>query len=220
MTRRRLAAAAVGTLLLAACDLLPSESASPSAATPPPAESRSASASPSASAPASPSDAPSAPASPTPEPSLSLALPETSDDRIVRVTVAPDLDADGGTLLVTVTSAADERIDELVLRWPRELESQLRLAPFAPSEERIREGGEPLVQPWTKWVVGPGEEGEPDGTISVGWGPLLPGATLEIPLLATRSSDAPVAFDLQLLSDNDLLTLQGGKPAELRVEIP
>lgn len=218
MTRRLLAAAAVGPLLLAACDLLPSEPASPSATTPSPAESRTASASPSASTPTSPSEA--ASASPTPEPSLSLALPETTDDRVVRVTVAPDLDADGGTFLVTVTSAADERIDELVLRWPRELDSQLRLAPFAPSEERIREGGEPLVQPWTKWVVGPGEEGEPDGTISVGWGPLLPGATLDIPLVATRSSEAPVAFDLQLLSDNDLLTFEDGAPAELRVEIP
>ncbi len=94
--------------------------------------------------------------------------------------------------------------------WPRSL----------PSEDRIRDGGPPLVQPWTKWVIGPGERGEPPGTTSVGWGPLLPGATLVIGLEASRRVPDPLAFDLQLLSGNDLLTFEGGGPAEIRVEIP
>ena len=157
---------------------------------------------------------------PTPEPSLSLELPEATDPRVVSVEVAPEVSTDGGTLTVTVTSAADERIDEIVLRWPAELNEILFVAPFTPSDERIREGGDPLVQPWTKWVVGPGEQGEPEGTISVGWGPLLPGATLTIPLDVTRRAAGPVAFDLQLLAGNDLLSLGDRQPAELRVEVP
>ena len=162
------------------------------------------------------------PASPTatPEPSLSLAPPETIDSRVVDATVVADVGDESGTLTITVTSAAAERIDELVLRWPTELSEILFLAPFTPSEDRIRDGGPPLVQPWTKWVRGPGERGEPDGTTSIGWGPLLPEAQLEITLQATRRAPGPVAFDLQLLAGNDLLTLDGGQPAELRVEIP
>ena len=167
-----------------------------------------------------PTEAPtaSAPSSPTPSPvpSLSLALPDVTDPRVVTVAVTPD----GDTLRVTVSSTATERIDELVLRWPAELEAMLRLAPFTPSEERIADGGPPLQQEWTKWVVGPGEQGEPAGTISVGWGPLLPGATLDIPLVVTRASEGPVEFDLQLLAGNDLLSFEGGLPAELRVEVP
>ena len=158
--------------------------------------------------------------SPTPEPPLSLALPEQTDARIVAASVASEITDDGGTLTVTVTSAAEERIDELVLRWPSGLNETLFLAPFTPSEERIRDGGDPLVQAWTKWVVGPGEHGEPAGTISLGYGPLLPGATLAIQLVATRVVTEPIAFDLQVLSRNDLLTLEGGLPAELRVEVP
>lgn len=160
----------------------------------------------------------SAPSSPTasPEPTLSLALPDVSDSRVVTATVTPD----GDTLRVTVSSTATERIDELVLRWHAELDGLLRLAPFTPSEDRIRDGGPPLHQEWTKWVVGPGEQGEPAGTISVGWGPLLPGATLEIPLVATRLGEGPVEFDLQLLAGNDLLSFEGGAPAELRVTVP
>ena len=68
--------------------------------------------------------------------------------------------------------------------------------------------------------MGPGEQGEPDGTISLGWGPLLAGATLTIPLDATRSSPGPIAFDLQLLARDDLLSLPDGDPAEIRVEVP
>lgn len=157
---------------------------------------------------------------PTPEPSLSLDLPAETDARVVSVTVAPEVDADGGTIAVTVTSGADERIDDLVVRWPAELADTLFLSPFLPSEERIREGGAPLVQPWTKWVIGPGERGEPAGTISLGYGPLLAGARLEIPIFVTRRAPGPVAFDLQILAGNELLTLDDGEPAELRVEIP
>ena len=167
---------------------------------------------------ASPTTAPSPTA--TPEPSLSLAPPETTDPRVVTATVVADVGEQGGTMTVTVTSAAVERIDELVLRWPTELNETLFLAPFTPSEDRIRDGGPPLVQPWTKWVIGPGEQGEPDGTISLGWGPLLPGAELIIQLDVTRRVAGPVAFDLQILAGNDLLTFDGGGPAELRVEVP
>ncbi len=156
----------------------------------------------------------------TPEPPLSLDLPEVSDPRVVAVSVQPGVGAEGGEIIISVTSAADERIDELVLRWPTELNESLVLAPFVPSEERIRDGGPPLVQEWTKWVIGPGEQGEPDGTISLGYGPLLAGATLDIGLNVRRVADGPVAFDLQVLARNDLLTLDGEEPAELRVEIP
>jgi hypothetical protein len=173
-------------------------------------------------APLSPSSSPTTPASPTatPEPSLSLDPPGGTDTRVVAATVVADVGAEGGTLAVTVTSAADERIDELVLRWPTELNATLFVAPFTPTDDRIRDGGDPLSQPWTKWVVGPGEQGEPDGTISLGWGPLLPNATLEFELDVTRRADGPVAFDLQVLAGNDLLTFEGGEPAELRIEVP
>ena len=157
---------------------------------------------------------------PTPEPSLGLEPPEAEDPRVVTASVASDIGDDGGTMTISVTSAAAERIDELVLRWPTELGGSLFLAPFTPSEDRIRDGGPPLVQPWTKWVIGPGEQGEPDGTVSLGWGPLLPGATLTIDLVVDRRAGGPVAFDLQILARNDLLTLDNGNPAELRVEVP
>lgn len=188
--------------------------------------------SPSPTAPASPSIVPtattaptaavseSAAPSPSAEPAFSLPLPESRDDRVVAVSVAPEVDGAGGRITVTVTSAADTRIDELVLRWPTALDGPLFMAPFVPSEERIVDGGPPLVQQWTKWVIGPGEHDEPDGTTSLGYGPLLAGATLEIPLYVTRTDPEPIAFDLQVLAGNDLLTLDGGGPAELRVEIP
>ena len=203
-------------VLLAACLPTPSASVSTPASLPP-------SASPVPSPTASEAASPVASVAPTstPEPSLSLAPPEGSDDRVVAVVVTVDVPAEGrGTITIVVTSAADTRIDELVLRWPTELDEVLRLAPFIPSEERIRDGGPPLVQTWTKWVVGPGERGEPSGTTSLGWGPLLAGATLEIPIVATRRESGPVEFDLQVLSGNDLLTLESGKPAELRIGVP
>ena len=146
--------------------------------------------------------------------------PAAADPRQIEVAVASDVSDENGQVLVTVTSHADERIDEIVLRWSSGLDQQLRLRPFVPSPDRIRDGGPPLVQEWTKWVVGPGERGEPAGTTSLGWGPLLPGATLAIALDATRLMPGPVAFDLQLLAGEGLLTLADGGSAELRVEVP
>lgn len=212
---RRVSSAVLPLILgLAAC--LPATSASPAptpalTASPGPIATASSTVAPSA------TEAPSATA--TAEPHLSLDLPEGTDSREVSVSVQPDLGSDGGEIIVSVTSLADERIDELVLRWPAELNASIVLAPFIPSESRTAEGGEPLVQEWTKWVLGPGEQGEPAGTISLGYGPLLPGASLNMPLYARRLDPGPVAFDLQVLAGGDLLKLDGG-PAELRVEIP
>ena len=159
--------------------------------------------------------------SPSPEPSLALDLPPSADPRVVAASVAVEVPADGdGRIMVTVTSGADELIDELVLRWATDLDEVLFLAPFTPSEERITEGGPPLTQPWTKWVIGPGEQNEPAGTTSLGWGPLLPGATLEIPIVVSRTGTGPVSFDLQVLARNDILSLADGDPAVLRVEVP
>jgi hypothetical protein len=119
--------------------------------------------------------------------------------------------------MVVVTNLSDERVTELVLRWPPPLDEVLFLAPFAPSPARLTDA---LVQPWTKWVVGPGEMGEPAGTTSLGWGPLDPGATLTIPIVVTRRAAGPVAFDLQLLAGEALLTSEAGGPAATRVSVP
>jgi hypothetical protein len=196
-------------LVVAGCVLGPSPTVMPSASTSSPSQ-----------APAS--QAPSLDATPTatPAPEFTLELPEERDPRQVSVDVAPDIEGDEGELVVTVTSLADERIDEIVLRWATPLDDVLFLAPFVPTPDRIREGGPPLVQDWTKWVVGPGERGEPAGTTSVGYGPLLPGATLAIPLAAERLRSGPVAFDLQLLAGNALLQLEDGSDALVRVEVP
>ena len=156
----------------------------------------------------------------SPEPALTLEVPDEADARAVDVTVRPEVGGDGGRIVVIVTSQAEEMVEELVLRWPRELNRTLFLRPFEPSEQRIADGGPPLVQDWTKWVLGPGEEGEPAGTVSLGWGPLLAGATLTIPVDVVRRADGPVAFDLQILSDNAILTLPDGEPAELRIQVP
>lgn len=122
-----------------------------------------------------------------------------------------------GHVTITVTSLAKTRVPELVLRWPTPLNQIVFLSPFQPSPSRL---GDALVQPWTKWVIGPGEMGEPAGTTSLGWGPLDPGATLTIQLVATRHAGGPVAFDLQLLAGEALLTTDLGEPAETRVSIP
>ena len=181
--------------------------------TPPPA---SATPSPSPSAPAS--VGPSATPTATPEPPLSLALPAARDARRIRVTIQPTIPASGvGHLTVRVTSLATTRITELVLRWPTPLNGIVYLSPFQPSPSRLTDA---LIQPWTKWVIGPGEQGEPAGTTSLGWGPLDLGATLTIPLLATRRASGPVAFDLQFLAGDALLTTAAGAPAETRVSIP
>jgi len=198
-------------ILLAGCISSPTPSPSASASVEPTAV-------PSATGGPTESAEPTPTASPEPE-ALSLDLPGESDDRVVAVTVDPQVDAEGGEIVVTVTSESTEMIEELVLRWPRELNRILFLRPFEPSEQRIADGGPPLVQEWTKWVLGPGEEGEPAGTISLGWGPLMPQATLTIPVGVVRRADGPVAFDLQILSDNAILTLPDGEPAEIRVNV-
>lgn len=163
---------------------------------------------------------PTATASPA-NPPLALPLPAQRDPRQVTVTIQPSVAAGkSGTIVVTVTSRAATMIKDLVLRWATPLGDHLFLAPFVPSDARIAAGGSPLQQPWTKWVEGPGERGEPAGTTSLGWGPLLPGATLVIPLTATRRTAGPVAFDLQLLAGEQLLTLADGTPAALRIGVP
>lgn len=157
----------------------------------------------------------------TPEAPLSLDLPAAQDPRQIRVAIAPNVPPDGnGRIVVTVTNLSDERVTELVLRWPTDLKKTLFLAPFEPSEARVANGGPPLVQDWTKWVEGPGERGEPAGTTSLGWGPLDPGAQLTIPILVTRRGPGAVDFDLQLLAGEAILLLEGGEPAELRVSVP
>jgi hypothetical protein len=132
-----------------------------------------------------------------------------------------DLPADAnGRIVVTLTNLSEERISEVVLRWPTDLAEALYLAPFVPSQDRIADGGPPLVQDWTKWVEGPGERGEPAGTTSLGYGPMDPGMTLQVELFVTRAAAGPVAFDLQVLAGEALLTLESGGPAELRIEAP
>ena len=201
-------------LVVAGCLFSPSPSstASPSAST-----------APSSAPPTSATGQPSASVEPTatPEPPLSLATPPRQDRRQVAVTVDPDVPADGdGEIVVRVTNLTDRRVGELVLRWNSDLDQVLYLAPFRPSEQRIRNGGPPLVQDWTKWVRGPGESGEPAGTISLGWGPLLPGGELTIPILVTRRERGEVAFDLQVLAGEAILSFEDGSPAELRVSVP
>lgn len=216
VTAGRLAPVAMAALLLlGACVAQPTPTPLP---VPTPTRTATASATPTTSVEATESAA--ASPSATPAPPLSLELPPQQDSRVVSVAVEPSVAAEGGQIVVRVSSAADERIDELVLRWPTELAQSLFLAPFSPSADRIRDGGPPLVQDWTKWVIGPGEQGEPAGTTSLGWGPLFAGASLEIPIVVTRRAAGPVAFDLQVLAGNDVLTLDGGDPAEVRVEIP
>ncbi len=198
--------------LLTACVAQPSTTPTPS---PPPTASPTQQPTVEGSAP--PSASPTA----TPEPPLSLDLPTERDRHRVTVEVVPEVPADGdGRIVVTVTNQSGSRVDELVLRWPSQLGETLYLAPFEPSQQRIADGGPPLWQEWTKWVLGPGERGEPAGTISLGWGPLLAGGTLTIPILVTRRTPGPVAFDLQLLAGEAILTLDGGGPAEVRVSVP
>lgn len=156
--------------------------------------------------------------SPTAEPPLSLAIPSTVDSRVVRYSVKTAVPASGtGQVTITVTSLTTTRVKEIVLRWSSQLDQIVFLAPFQPSAGRL---GNALVQPWTKWVVGPGEQGEPAGTTSLGWGPLLPKATLAITLVATRRKAGPVSFDLQFLAGEAILSTETGDPAETRVTIP
>ncbi len=176
----------------------------------------------SASATASPTPDPTATPLPTATPIPHLALPPagSSDPRAISHSVSVELEAGAaGRIVLTVTNLGTTVISELVLRWPTGLRETVVLAPFAPSEQRIRDGGPPLYQEWTKWVEGPGEQGEPAGTTSLGWGPVLVGGTLTIPLLATRVGPGPLEFDLQFLAGEELLTADGG-PAQIVVSVP
>lgn len=199
------------TLLAAALLLTACGGPSPS-----PSPTSSDQASPSATQQATATPAPTA----TPVEGLVLPPPPETDLRAISYSVTIDLEAgDSGRLVVVVTNLSGEMIDELVLRWPTEVRDTVFLAPFQPSAQRIREGGDPLRQDWTKWVEGPGERGEPAGTTSLGWGPLLPDGTLTIPILATRVAPGPLTFDLQILAGEALLTSDGG-PAWLQVTVP
>jgi len=204
---RGVASLSAGVLLTACNVLAPTPTPTPTGST-----------TPTATATASPT-ATSSPTA-TPEPPNGLDLPATSDSRRVRVAVAPALDGDAGRILVTVTNLSDTRIGQIVLRWSTGVSDTLFLAPFVPGPERVEEFGPPLTVSthWTKWVEGPGEEGEPAGTISLGYGPMDPGMTLEMPLYVTRRAAGPVDFDLQVLDGEALLTLESGEPGELRVE--
>ena len=205
---RRLLAPIAAALLLVGCGGEGDRSASPSPIV-----------SATATAPATPTAVPTPTPSPTPLP-LSLEPPPVESDAVVEFQVVPRVPAEGaGQLVVMVTNRGEAPITEIVLRWPTALGEKLLLTPFQPSSERIGEGAT-LVQPWTRWVVGPGSQGEPEGTTSLGWGPIDPAMTLEIPIVATRRAAGPVEFDLQLLDNDALLRSADGGPAQTRVQIP
>jgi hypothetical protein len=205
-------ASLASAVVLAACSLqaTPSGSANPSTAVP-------------SSGGASPSGSASATAEPSPSDIGRLTLPtprEEDSTTPISYTVAVDVAADAsGQLTIVVTNLGQQIVPELVLRWPTEVRDTVFLAPFQPSAQRIREGGDPLVQDWTKWVEGPGERGEPAGTTSLGWGPLLVGGTLTIPVLATRVAPGPITFDLQILNGEAVLQSDGA-PAWTQVTVP
>lgn len=200
-------ASVAGAVLLAACSLQTSPNPT---ASPPTAGSPSESTQASATAEPSPSDSG----------RLTLPPPADSDPTSITYKVTVEVAAGAsGRLVIVVTNLGQQIVPELVLRWPTEVRDTIFLAPFQPSAQRIREGGDPLVQDWTKWVDGPGEHGEPGGTTSLGWGPLLAGGTLTIPVLATRVAPGPITFDLQILSGEKVLQ-SGGEPAWLQVSVP
>jgi hypothetical protein len=162
------------------------------------------------------SQVPTVDASPTPVPPLSLALPTVHDNRVVRFAVSVQVPANGGgRITVRVTNLSRTRIGQIVLRWPTGLDTVLFLAPFT---THSLSGA--LVQPWTKWVIGPGEHGEPAGTTSLGYGPIDRGTTLSIPIYVTRRAKTPVAFDLQFLVAEAILTSEAGGSAWTRVSVP
>jgi hypothetical protein len=175
-----------------------------------------------ASASASPGQTATAEPSPTDSGRLTLPAPKASDPTPVSYTVTVNIAAgESGRIVIVVTNLGEVMIPELVLRWPTDVRDTIFLAPFEPSQQRIREGGDPLVQDWTRWVEGPGEHGEPAGTTTLGWGPLLRGGTLTIPVLATRVAPGPIVFDLQILNgDTDAVLRSDGRPVWLQVEVP
>lgn len=205
MDPRSLAAALLTLALLAGCGRLPSPSPSTT---------------PSLASTTTGAPSPTAQPTPTEEPGLRLPAPLASDPTPITYAVTVELEAGAsGRLLVVVTNLTQTLVPELVLRWPTAVKQTVFLTPFEPSTQRIREGGDPLVQDWTKWVDGPGENGEPAGTTSLGWGPLLPGGTLTIPVLATRVAPGPLTFDFQLLNGGAIL-LSAGLPAWTQVTVP
>jgi hypothetical protein len=210
-SRRSTAAAALCVLIVAGCA---EETATPSPTpTPSPTVTPTTTLAPSPTTPATPEPSP----TPSPEPELTLAMPEEQDPRIIDYSVTVDLPpGESGRVVVTVTNRDESRVDEIVVRWPTELGERLFLAPSAGSFDV------PLIVPWTKWVEGPGEQGEPAGTTSLGWGPLDAGATLEITMSAERRGEEPepLAFDLQLLAGEAIMTGPDGEPAATRVEVP
>jgi hypothetical protein len=151
---------------------------------------------------------------------LKLPSPVGTDPTPITYSVKVEVAAGAsGQLVVVVTNRGDAIVPELVLRWPTKVRDTIFLAPFTPSQQRIREGGDPLVQDWTKWVDGPGENGEPAGTTSLGWGPLLVGGTLTIPIVANRVAPGPIAFDMQILNGEKVFDSDGA-PAWFEVDIP
>jgi hypothetical protein len=206
MSRRRpVALLPALVLLLAGCGLFrsPSPSTEPSLEPTPTAE-----------------PTPSLEPTPAEEQGLKLPAPLSSDRTAISYTITVELEAGAsGRLVVVVTNLTQEMIPELVLRWPTAVKETIFLAPFEPSQQRIRESGDPLRQDWTKWVDGPGEHGEPAGTTSLGWGPLLPAGILTIPVLATRVAPGPLTFDLQFLNGGAIL-LGDGLPAWTQVTVP
>ena len=204
-------ASLAGAVVLAACSLqsTPTASANPSTTG-------------STSGAASPSESANATAEPSPSDNgrLTLPTPTATDSTPISYTVAVEVAAGAsGQLVIVVTNLGQVLVPELVLRWPTGVRDTVFLAPFEPSAQRIREGGDPLVQDWTKWVEGPGEHGEPAGTTSLGWGPLLVGGILTIPLLATRIAPGPITFDLQILNGEAVLQSDGA-PAWSQVTVP
>jgi hypothetical protein len=189
-----------------------------------PSPNRSVAGSPSVGAAASASPGQSASAGPSATDSgrLTLPAPKRSDPTPVSYTVTVNIGAgESGQIVIVVTNLGEVMIPELILRWPTDVRDTVFLAPFQPSQQRIREGGDPLVQDWTRWVEGPGEHGEPAGTTTLGWGPLLRGGTLTIPVLATRVAPGPIVFDLQILNGATEAVLRSdGAPVWLQVEVP
>ena len=163
-------------------------------------------------------------AAPSPSDSgrLTLPAPTASDPTPIDYSVTVEVEAGGsGRIVVVVENLGEVIVPELVLRWPTALRDTILLAPFQPSQQRIREGGDPLVQDWTEWVDGPGEHGEPAGTTSLGWGPLLRGGTLTIPILATRVAPGPIVFDLQILNgETDAVLRSEEVPVWVQVTVP
>ncbi|MFN2484331.1 MAG: hypothetical protein ABR509_05265 [Candidatus Limnocylindria bacterium] len=165
---------------------------------------------------AAPTPTPTAAPTPTAVP-LSLEAPEGQSNGTIDFRFSPNLPADTqGELLVIVTNTGEDAIAEITLRWPTALDEVLFLAPFAPSPDRMVN---PLVVPWTRWVEGPGTRGEPAGTTTLGYGPIDPGTTLEIPLVAEWREPGEVQFDVQFLDREELLLLTDGQPAHVRVDI-